>query len=312
MADLNISAVTLAVWASSGTTPAPADDIAQIASLAGADLPADYVLFLETHGFATWDDGTDAYYDTPAGRRDIFFMLTPDLVKNSVDLVPDGYLPIAQDYSGHGFVTLQTTPPAGSVWHVEDSDVPTLIAPDFASFLATLAPAEDTPKTERWQGTPVTDAATGFTIAQETRDAWAAYGTGATPEPADELAAIEQTLGQDLPEALRSFLTTYGYVTFFGDAIATFALPEGAGQAQEDVSVIYSTAVLPRALPLDPGAHLPFASTATDTGSLTIGLQGADEGRIFWQADAKALPVPVADDLRAFLADLYRERPVHE
>lgn len=312
MSGFDISAATLAIWAASGTVPASGDDIARIAALANAPLPADYVLFLETHGFATWDDGTDAFYETTAGRGDIFAMLTPEQVATSVDLVPSGYLPIAGDYGGHAFVALQMTPPIGSVWHIENNDDPALIAPDFATFLAGLSPDEAAPRTERWRGSPVTDAATGFTIAQETRAAWEAYGTGSTPEPADELAAIEETLGHPLPEALRTFLTTYGYVTFFGDAIATFALPDGVGLAQENLSVIYSTALLPRALPLEPGAPLPFASTITDTGSLLIGLDGADAGRIYWRADARAPLVPVAADLRTFLAELYKERPVDE
>lgn len=312
MAGLDISATTVAIWTAIGVTPATQAEIDAIAALTDAGLPGAYVKFLETYGFVTWPDGSDATFDTANGQGDIHAMLTPTSVEISFDLIPPGYLPIAGDYSGHALILLQMTPPAGSVWYVEDGDAPEFIAPDSVTFLANLAPAESIPQFEKWPGTPVTDAATGFTIAQETRDAWAAYGTGSTPEPADELADIEDTLGQPLPEALRSFLTTYGYVAFFGDAIATFALPDGAGQAQEDISVIYSTAVLPRALPLDPGASLPFASTGTDAGTLLIGLQGEENGRIYWQKEASAVPVLVADDLRGFLADLYRERQLNE
>lgn len=312
MAGLDISAATVAIWTAVGVTPATQVEIDAIAALADAKLPAAYVEFLETYGFATWPDGSDARFDTAHGQGDIYAMLTPTSVEISLDLIPSDYLPIARDYSGHAVVLLQMTPPVGSVWFVEDNDEPEFIAPDFETFLANLAPERSTPQLEKWSGTPVTDAATGFTIAQETRDAWAAYGTGNRPEPADELAAIEDKLGQPLPEALRTFLTTYGYVSFFGDAIATFELPDGTGQAQEDISVVYSTAVLPRALPLDPGAPLPFASTITDTGTLLIGLQGDDSGRIYWQKEAGATPVLVTDDLRKFLADLYQERQIDE
>ena len=126
------------------------------------------------------------------------------------------------------------------------------------------------------------------------------------------MQAIETTLGRPLPEALRTFLTTYGYVSYFGDAIATFDLPDGAGQAYDFISVIYSTAVLPRSLPLQVDAPLPFASTALDEGELLIGMTPADEGHIYWLGNTSAKPVHVADDLRGFLAGLYQERAIDE
>lgn len=311
MTELTLSAVTLAFWTAAGVTPASEAEIARIAGLADGDLPSGYVTFLETYGFPGWPDGSDAAFVSDLGPGAIRAMLDADAIGRvlDLDLVPPGHLPIADDGSGHGFVALRTdAAEAGSVWHVDDGGETGRIAPDFASFLADLAPDADPPEPDRHRGTPVHDPATGFTIAQETREAWAAYDTGSTPEPAGELAAIEDALGRPLPEALRTFLTTYGYVTFFGEAVATFDLPPAAGQPYDFLSVIYSTAVLSRSLPERPGAPLPFASTALPQGSLLIGLTSEDEGRIYWRGSEDGVPVPVAHDLRAFLADLYTIR----
>ncbi|WP_308915781.1 SMI1/KNR4 family protein [Jannaschia sp. LMIT008] len=309
MADLSLSAATLALWAAAGVTPATQAEVARIAAAAGAPLAPNYVTFLKTYGFPAWPEGSDSGFVSDLGPGTILAMLDPASVERSQAFVPADHLPVASDYSGHGFVTLRLREPdSGSVWYVGDEGDPGWIAPDFASFLTGLTPDAESLPAERDRGTPVEDTQTGFTLARETRDAWAAYGTGATPEPPDELAAIEDALGRPLPEALRTFLTTFGYVTFFGDAFATFDLPPGAGQPYDFVSVIYSTAVLMRSLPDAKGAPLPFASTALPEGSLLIGMTEEDEGRIYWRGTDTGAPVPVSPDLRTFLANLFTLR----
>ena len=307
-----LSAATIALWSAIGISAASADDVAGISALYGAELPADYVDFLRTYGFATWHDGAPSRFDLHTGEGDIQSMLTLEQMEASLPYVASGFLPVAGDYSGHAFIMLRMTPPDGSVWYQYDNDDPVLIAESFGAFLADLHDGAAPPDVEKWRGTPITDAATGFTIAQETREAWAAYGTGATPEPADEIQAIEASLDRALPEALRTFLSTYGYVTFFGDALATFDLPAGAGQAQDQISVIYSTVVLQRNLPIGAGDPFPFASTALPDGTLSVRLDGDDAGQVLWQPGPETPPIPVADDLRTFLAGLYTERPVDE
>lgn len=312
MADFGLSAATLALWVASGVVPATDDEVLEIETLASAALPSSYVLFLKTYGFTSWAEASEVYFDTESGQGDIFALMPPSQVASSMDYTPAGFLPIAGDYSGHALILLRMTPPRGSVWYLYDDGPAQFVQDDWAGFLASLQSAPSEPKFERWQGTPVTDAATGFTIADETRAAWQIYGTGATPEPADELAAIEIALDRPLPEALRTFLTHYGYVTYFGEAIASFALPPQAGREEDAVSVIYSTTVLRNALPVKEGAPLPFASTELMDGSLLIGLTPADEGQIYWQPDADVAPVKIAEDLRSFLAGLYVKRLVDD
>lgn len=309
MAGFDLPAATLAVWAAAGTPPATEAEVAAIAALAEGPLPEAYADLLTNYGFVDFAEVPQNRFDSPRGgdalgrmlgAGDIAFILeSPDF-----DFAK-GVLPILDDASGHGLVLIRTAPPAGAILHSYDGAPPVEIAPDLPSFLAGLTALTE-PAVLRDTGTPVTDPDTGFTIAAETREAWATYGTGSTPEPAEELADIEATLGRPLPEALRRFLTTYGYVTYFGKAPATFDLP-GGGQAQ--LSTIYSTAVLPRALPLDPGAPLPFASTGIDESELLIGMGPEDEGVIYWRPGPGAEPVRVGADLRAFLAGLYREEP---
>ena len=312
MADFVLSAATLALWVASGIVPATDDEILEIETLAGAPLPSSYVLFLKTYGFTSWADASEVYFDTQTGQGDIFALMPPSQVASSMDYAPTGFLPIAGDYSGHALILLRMAPPSGSVWYLYDDGPAQIVQDDWAGFLASLQAPPAEPTFERWQGTPVTDATTGFTIAQETRSAWQIYGTGATPEPADELAAIEKALDRPLPEALRTFLTHYGYVTYFGDAIASFALPPEAGPEEDALSVIYSTAVLGNALPAEDGAPLPFASTELTDGSLLIGITPADEGQIYWQPVEGVAPVKIAEDLRSFLAGLYVKRPIDD
>ncbi|MEM9436629.1 MAG: SMI1/KNR4 family protein [Pseudomonadota bacterium] len=312
MAGLEIPAIVLALWASAGTPPATQEDITAIRDLAGSDLPADYVTFLETYGFVSWSGADAVHFNAGEERADIAFMLSPSEIALSVDLAADGFLPIAGDYSGHALILLQTDPPTGAVWYQYDLDDPIRVSADFAAFVSGLTGKPEPPRIEKWYGTRAIDEQTGFTLAAETREAWAAYGTGSTPEPADELESIETTLGRALPEALRTFLSTYGYVTYFGDIPAAFPLPKGSGQDQDVLSVIYSTSVLMRSLPTAAGTPLPFASTALPEGSLLIGLSAEDEGVIYWQMNATSAPVRIADDLRSFLAGLYLERPIDE
>ncbi len=309
MAGFDLPAATLAVWAAAGTPPATGAEVAAIADLAADPLPAAYVAFLTTYGFVDFGGVPQNHFASPEGGDALGAMLRAEdiaSIRRSPDFdFPCSVLPILDDTSGHGLLLIRTAPPAGAILHSYDGGPPVELAPDLPAFLAGLTALAE-PAVRRDTGTPVTDPDTGFTIAAETREAWATYGTGSTPEPADELAEIEATLGRPLPEALRTFLTTYGYVTYFGDAPATFDLP-GGGQAR--LSTIYSTAVLPRALPLEPGAPLPFASTGTDESELLIGMGAETEGVISWRPDPGTAPVRVADDLRGFLARLYREVP---
>lgn len=312
MADFGLSAATLALWVASGIVPATDAEILEIETLAQAPLPPNYVLFLKTYGFASWVDASEVYFDTGTEQGDIFALMPPSQVARSIDYAPTGFLPIAGDYSGHALILLRMTPPTGSVWYIYDDGPAQFVQDDWAEFLVSLRANPSEPKLEQWQGTPVMDSATGFTIADETRSAWQVYGTGATPEPADELASIETALDRPLPEALRTFLTHYGYVTYFGEAIASFALPPETGREEDAVSVIYSTTVLRNALPVIDGAPLPFASTELMDGSLLIGLTPTDEGQIYWRPDADMAPVKIAEDLRSFLASLYVKRPVDD
>lgn len=309
MATFDLPAVTLALWAASGAMPATESEIAAIAALSGAELPADYVAFLRMYGFVSWSDEVPARFDSTLGGGTVSELLrVQNMAYVMPDQVPEGFLPVAGEYGGHDLLLMRMSPPVGEIWHLNDSAEIARVAPDFTTFVEGLYSPRQ-PQTIRWTGTPERDPATGFVIAAETRAAWASYYTGSTPEPADELAAIEADLGRPLPEALRSFLTTYGYVTFFGpDIPVDFDLPPEAGAKRDTLSVIYSTAVLPRALPLAESAPLPFGSTARDGAEVLIGLGPKDEGRIYWRADDGAVPVPVADDLRSFLAGLYLER----
>lgn len=312
MAGFDISAATLAVWMGAGLTPATDVQIAQIRDMAGVTLPADYVSFLSTYGFASWGEGTDARFVSDLGGGHVSGLLSPENITFARGVTPDGYLPVASEYGGHDLVLMELVPNVGQIWHLNDSDELAQIADTFSAFVEGLTPDAAPAATEKWFGTRVEDPETGFVIAEETRAAWATYYTGSTPEPEGELKAIEATLGRPLPEALRTFLTTYGYVSYFGDAIATFDLPAGAGQAQDFISVIYSTAVLPRALPLADGGPLPFASTALKDGELLIGVTPDDAGQIFWRRTKSGVPVQVADDLRSFLASMYQERAADE
>ncbi|MEM6276797.1 MAG: SMI1/KNR4 family protein [Pseudomonadota bacterium] len=286
-------------WTAKGVVPARDDEIAALKELWGGQLPEPDERFLLTYGFVSWTSDLPASFKCDVGEADIREMFTPSSVRNCIDLLPDAYLAIAGDYSGHGLILLAKAD--GSVWFEEDGDL-VQVAKDFDAFLAILYRAVDPDARAPWYGSPERDRQSGFHIAPQTRTAWAAYGTGDMPEPESELAEIEAALGRPLPEALRTFLSRFGHVCYFGDAIATFACPRG----QEDqVSIIYAATVLRRSLPSPQGAALPFASTAREGGELLIGLDPENEGRIYWRCDETPDLAKVSDDLRTFLGSLY-------
>ena len=303
MSEFVIDEVTRGHWERTEQAAATESELAELRTLASDELPEDYIAFLRRYGFATWPEAGARTYRFPGGTGTLAGISRPQRVERARAslLEPGSWFPFAADVDGHALLLFQLGGPAG-VWFLYDDDPPIRIAASFSRFLASLH-AYAKPVHERWRGTLREDPVTGFTIAEETRASWEEYGVGASPEPEAELRAIEAKLARPLPEALRSFLTRHGHVTFFGaEPIAEFALPRG----RDWISVIYSSTVLARRACEDM-EELPFATTARDA-ELLIGLGEDDEGVIYWSNGCA--PKRVADDLRTLLASLFLEREV--
>ena len=169
MTEIDLAPETLADWENYGEPPADEAALAQLTALAKTPLPADYIAFLKTHGFAQWDTELPSWFSyrleeaggVVARRTRLAFLNDPEAVAQTLkfgfaDDAPNG-LPIAPPHmfpiaGTDGSDTILLDKVDGGVWFwpedrqdpwgTGDNTVHGYVAPTFSDFINNLQPAD--------------------------------------------------------------------------------------------------------------------------------------------------------------------------